>query len=330
MNASDNRPIQQLVRAVLGERRASVLLPLDEYIAQNPSVFELIKLGTAGLQKLGLSREESRTLMTRGNALALYMARAFREQSLRAAPDDDQALVPLPTYQDQFNPDNGGAAPSGSPEHSASTTAYMVALREWVRDNIVPEDDSQTIPLSERRPDVDELLIDEMAINRVQSRLEIVNSVLEAQILTHPHIDISSVKAYLRTIRFHNGLPYDHDWESISHVVGTALKDGVLGDIVRRVDLDYPHFKQPGARGGGPRGCGFATEHGHRPTENVVIARKSVLSLECRNGPGTPAQGGSSHPTGRPGSGKIRGFFLYRQLWQPGKCPLIVAPSVDF
>lgn len=251
MNASYNRPVHQLVKAVLKERNDAPLL-FDEYIAQYPSVFDLIKQGPDGLQKLGLSRKESHSLIARGNALALYVARLFREQSLRAlpAPDDEQALVPLPTYKEQFQPDIDAAAPPGSPEHSASTTAYMAALREWIRDNIVPHGEpQQTIPLDERRPDVDELLIDEMAINRVQSRLEIVDSVLEAHILAQPNVELPSVKAYLRTIRFHNGLPYDHDWESISHVVGTALKGGALGDIIRRVDLDYPYFKNPGARG---------------------------------------------------------------------------------
>ncbi|MHA3736727.1 Tc toxin subunit A [Pseudomonas sp. Eth.TT006] len=254
MNASDNRPVHQLVKAVLGDRTAEEQSSFDEYLAQNPSVFDLIKKGPAGLQKLGLNGPDSRSLIARGNALALYIARLFREQSLRATPsaDAERALVPLPTYSEQFQPDIDGAAPPGSPEHIASTTAYMVALREWVEEKIVPHGDKdQTIPLQERRPDVDELLIDDMAIERVQSRLEIANSVLEAQIVSGIGIEMGGrdVKAYLRTIRFHNGLPYDHDWESISHVVGTALEDGTLGDVIRQVDLDSPYFKNPGARG---------------------------------------------------------------------------------
>ncbi|WP_170206611.1 Tc toxin subunit A [Pseudomonas mandelii] len=252
MNESDNRPVNLLVKAVLGERDTDEVLPLDDYIAQQPSVFDLIKLRPAQLRELGLSRAEARSLLARGNALALYMARLFREQSLRAttASEDEKTWVPLPTYKEQFQPDINAAAPSGSPEHSASTTAYMVALREWIQGKIEPQGDpQQTIGLAERRPDVDELLIDEMAITRGQSRLEIANSVLEAQILSRPKIYYSTVKAYLRTVRFHNSLPYDHDWESISHVVGTALKGGALGDIIRRVDPDYPYFKNPGARG---------------------------------------------------------------------------------
>lgn len=252
MDTSDNRPVHLLVKAVLGEARVDAALPFDAYIAQNPSVFELIKLGVGGLQKLGLDRKQAHLMITRGNALALYMARVFREQNLRAAPTlHDSDLVPLPTYKEQFTPDVDGAASTGSLEHNASTTAYTVALREWVRDKIVPEgDEDQTITLDQRRPDVDQLLIDQAAVYLVQSRLAIANSVLEAQILENlPGSDYPSVKDYLRTVRFHNSLPYDHDWESIKHVIAEAVENGALGDIIRRVDLDYPYFKNPGARG---------------------------------------------------------------------------------
>lgn len=252
MNASADRPVDLLVKAVLGEHRSLEMRPFDKYIEQQSSVFALIKLRPAQLRDLGLSRNQARMLLARGKALALYMARLFREQSLFPEPVTKPAntLVPLPSYMELFQPDIDGAAPADSPEHSASTTAYMVALREWVRDHIEPQGNAdETIALPERRPDVDLLLIDEMAITRVQSRLEIANSVLEELILSHAGSDHSDVKAYLRTVRFHNSLPYDHHWESISHVVGTALKGGALGSIIRHVDVDYPYFKNDGARG---------------------------------------------------------------------------------
>ncbi|MCW1243937.1 Tc toxin subunit A [Pseudomonas sp. SAICEU22] len=249
MNTSSNLPVHQLLGAVLGPARMAALDGLNEHIAENPSVFDLIKLGHAQLQTFGLSRDEAHALITRGNALAVYIARFFREQTARGAPTryNEQALVPLPSYMDQFNPDINGSAPAGSIENSASTTAYMVALREWVRDYIVPLGDDRALSLQARRPDVDDLLINEMAVNRRQSRLEIANAVLEAQIKSR--LNITDVKAYLRTCRYHNGLPYDHDWQTITEVVRAALKDGSLGDIIRRVDLDYPYFKNPGAKG---------------------------------------------------------------------------------
>ena len=251
MNTADNYPVHLLISAVLGEaRNRQVGSTFDEYIKENPSVFDLIKLGAAGLQDLGLTRAQATTMIARGNALALSMARAFREHYLRADPPTDEParLQTPPTYMDQFAPNINASAPVGSIENSASTTAYLVSLREWVRDKIVPEGDEQNVlPLESRRPDLDALLIDEMAVKRRQSRLEIADTVLEKQIQTK--LKITDVKAYLRKSRFHNGLPYDHDWESINHVVGSTLEHGALGDIIRRVDLDYPYFKNAGGQG---------------------------------------------------------------------------------
>ncbi|MHC8406132.1 Tc toxin subunit A [Pseudomonas sp. TMB3-21] len=252
MNTSDERPVNQLAKAVLGEQRVTQVGSFTEYLEQNPSVFELVKLGTGGLQKLGLSRVEAKAMMGRGNALASYMARVFRERNLHGMPTrhNARASVPLPTYMDLINPNTEGSAPAGSIENSASTTAYLVTLREWVRDRIVPQADlKRSVSLQVRRPDVDNLWIDEMAVNRQQSRLEIANAVLEAQINSKLPEGIHDVKTYLRTCRFHHGLPYDHDWESIAYVVATVLKEGSLGDVLRGVDSDYPHFKNRGGRG---------------------------------------------------------------------------------
>jgi uncharacterized protein YjiS (DUF1127 family) len=250
MNASGNLPVHQLARAVLSQERLAGLSGFNQYIEKNTSVFDLIKLKHAQLQALGLSRDEAQALLARGKALAVYVARFFREQAALEAANrhDGKALVGLPTYLNLFNPDIKGSAPTGAIENRASTTAYMVALREWVRDSIEangPED--IPLPLDQRRPDVDALTINEMAVDRRLSRLEIANSVLEAQIAAKE--GISDVKAYLRTCRYHNSLPYDHDWESITHVVRTAIKGGSLGDVIRYVDLDYPYFKNPGAKG---------------------------------------------------------------------------------
>ncbi|MFW9267521.1 Tc toxin subunit A [Pseudomonas sp. NR3] len=238
-----------MAKAVLGNDRVATLTGLAQFIEQSPSVFDLIQLRPAQLQALGLSGEEAQVLLARGKALAVYVARYFRERAASGIQprSDEKSLVPLPTYMNLFNPDIKGSAPAGAIENRASTTAYMVALREWVAQIERNGPENPPLPLALRRPDVDELLINEMAVDRRLSRLEIANTVLEAQIRSK--LNITDVRAYLRTCRFHNSLPYDHDWESITHVVSTALKDGSLGDVIRFVDLDYPYFKNPGAKG---------------------------------------------------------------------------------
>lgn len=253
MKSSDNLPVHQLIRSVLAEgpRRLSVPRALEQFVAKSASVFDLIKLGVDGLQKLGVKPDDAQALMARGNALALKIARLYRQQQLRAVPksEDEETLVLLPTYKLLFNPNVNKAAPAGSPEHSASTTAYMVALREWVRDTIKPQEGDRAIPLEERRPDLDKQLIDESAINQLKTRVEINSRVLEAQIQAHAGEEFSTVKDYLRSIRFPPSMPYDHDRVSIRHVVRQVVKNGSLGEIVRCLDLKYPYFKNPGARG---------------------------------------------------------------------------------
>jgi hypothetical protein len=246
MKTSNNRPIHQLIKAVLGEQRIGMFGPFDDYIAQNPSVFDLIKLGSTGLEALGLSQEEAHSLMVRGKALALYIARAFREQRLR--PDRALAIARVPTYAELFNPDFSACSPVDALDSSTSTTAYLVDLREWVRDKLVPlGEENKTLPLELRRPDVDKHLIDPMAVNRTLSALEIVNRVLEAQISAkYPH---DSIDDLLRSTRFHNGLPFDPDWASITYVIKAALGSDSLGELIARTDTDYPYFKNPGARG---------------------------------------------------------------------------------
>jgi hypothetical protein len=253
MKTSDDWPVHQLIKAVLGERRTSMFGPFDDYIAQNPSVFDLIKLGPAGLEALGLSQEEAHSLKVRGDALALYIARVFREQSLRprrlGAQNGAQVIARVPTYAELFKPDFSACSPVDALESTTSTTAYLVELREWVRDKLVPPpgEENKTLPLGVRRPDVDKHLIDPMAVNRTLSALEIVNRVLEAQIsVKHPD---DSIDDLLRSTRYHNGLPFDPDWTSITYVIKAALGSDSLGELIARTDTDYPYFKNPGARG---------------------------------------------------------------------------------
>lgn len=247
MKDFDQLPVQQLLVAVLGSQRLLELSPLMTFIDENPSVFELVKLGRERLvSTFGLSPREAQELISRGNALALYIARAFREQSLR--PEGLHLLAKVPTYAELFKPDFSACSPVDALESSTSTTAYLVELREWVRDKLVCLGDrDRTLPLDVRRPDVDEHLIDPMAVNRTLSALEIVNRVLEAQISAkHPN---DSIDDLLRRTRFHNGLPFDPDWASITYVIKAALGSDSLGELIGRTDTDYPYFKNPGARG---------------------------------------------------------------------------------
>jgi len=253
MKASDKSPVHQLLRAVLRQSKKRIYVPkaLERHLMKSASVFDLTKLSVGELRTLGLKPEEAEALLSRGRALALNIARLYRQQHLRGVPrpSDKGMAGPLPTYQQIFSPDVDGAAALGSPEHSASTTAYLVALRQWIRELIEPKAGPGAIPLTLRRSDVDDLLIDEAAINQVKSRVEINSTILEALILSKEGESFSTAKDYLRSIRFPQEMPYEHDRLSIRHVVRQVVENGSLGEVIRRLDPKYPYFKNAGGRG---------------------------------------------------------------------------------
>lgn len=253
MKASQTSPVHQLVRAVLGQgkKRLSVPRKLDRYLAASPSVFDLIKHSASELQALDLTQAQAETLLLRGRALALQITRLYRQQELRAAPgrSNKKESVSLPTYYQLFTPNINGAAPKGSPEHHASPVAYLVSLREFVRDEIEKHAEPEAIPLQDRRPDVDQLLIDPAAINEEKSRVDIHSRILESILSNALPSEYATVQEFLGSTRVPLSMPFETDAVGIWHVVGQVVPNGSLGEIIRRMDRDYPYFIRPGGRG---------------------------------------------------------------------------------
>lgn len=253
MKASQTSPVHQLVRAVLGQGRKRLSVPrkLDRYLSEFSSVFDLVKHSVSELQALGLTRSQAETLLLRGRALALQITRLYRQQALRAAPkpDGEKDVVTLPTYEQLFTPNIDDAAPQGSPEHSASRVAYLVSLREFARDEIENHASSDAIPLQMRRPDIDQLLIDPAAINEVKSRVDIHSRILESVLSDKMPPEYSTVQEFLGSIRVPLSMPFETDAVGIWHVVGQVVTSGSLGEIIRRMDSDYPYFIRTGGRG---------------------------------------------------------------------------------
>ncbi|PCR97822.1 virulence plasmid 28 protein [Pseudomonas fluorescens] len=253
MKASQTSPVHQLVRAVLGQgkKRLSVPRKFDRYLSEFSSVFDLIKHSVSELQALGLTQAQAETMLARGRALALQITRLYRQQELRAAPrrGDKKAAVTLPTYEQLFTPNIDEAAPQGSPEHSASPVAYLVSLREFVRDEIEKHAGPDAIPLQERRPDVDQLMIDPAAINEVKSRVDIHSRILESVLSERLPHEYSTVQEFLGSTRVPLSMPFEMNAVGIWQVTGQVMANGSLGEVIRWMDSDYPYFIRPGARG---------------------------------------------------------------------------------
>lgn len=259
MSHSSQRPVDQLFRAVFGDSASvtSASARLDPFLASRDSVFDLVNLRPAELsRKTGLSIEDATQLAGRANSLALYIARAFREQrqvlkSPSEAPQGQgvRALVELPTFIDQFKPDFTAAAPVDAIESAYSPLAYLIALLKWMYDEVVPLADPLTYqPLTTRRPELMQFLMDSMAVRRSAPALEIVNHLLEAQIKEKLGRD-KDVDALLRRSRHPHKLPYDPDWHAITYVLGRAGDHVTLGDLIGWTDIGFPYFKNKNARG---------------------------------------------------------------------------------
>ncbi|KAA0974852.1 Ig-like domain-containing protein [Pseudomonas sp. ANT_H12B] len=247
------RPIQRLLAAVLGVERLSELNVFNTYIEQHPSVFELVKLGGGGLQALGLHHREAHALIARANALATLIAREFREEGLRPSlgvhfspVSPVSALVQGPTYSKLFSPNYALCSPKNSIQSSYSTTAYLVELREWVSKLEESGSPDSKLLLDTRRPDLGKTYIDHLTVDRIVPSLEVVMGVLAGQISNA--LGEEDVDAVLRSIRYPHGLPHDQDYQSIEAVLKLAGYES-LGDIVRLVDLTFPYFIDPRARG---------------------------------------------------------------------------------
>lgn len=259
MSNSFKRPVDQLLSAVFGDPAsvASVSARLDRFLVSIDSVFDLVNLGATELSRVsGLSIEEATQLSQRTNSLALYIARAYREQRqvLKTPTDTRQgqgmrALVKLPTYVGQFNPDFAAVSPTDAIESAYSPLAYLIELLQWMFDEIVPLADPLTYhPLTARRPELMHLLMDSMSVRRSTAALEIVNHLLEEQIKERLGRD-QDVDALLRRSRHPLKLPYDADWNSIAYVLEQAGDHVTLGDVIGLTDLDFPYFKNRSARG---------------------------------------------------------------------------------
>lgn len=258
MTGSSLRPSQQLLVNLFGEPRITQLGTLQAFMDKGGNVFDLVQRRHADLCKeFNLTAHEGRLLLQRSYSLARYLAREFREQRLTRHEDAGRgrrtgvrALVEGPTFADLFKPDLANSSPAGAIESSVSPVAYLISIIQWALVNIESNKGvgGDSIDLKTRRPDLWALLIDEGAVNRVEPVIGIVTEVLMANIEANKQGELD-IDGLLITARYPNTLPFDRSWQTIEHSVKARRNSNLLGDIVRLTDLQYPYFKETGARG---------------------------------------------------------------------------------
>ncbi len=250
------RPTQRLVEQLFSTPRIEELDKLQAFLDRGGNVFDLVALRHADIcRDFELDRQEADLLLKRSYSMARYLAREFREQRLtrpsaagRSRRTGVQALVEGPNFANLFRPDLGMSSPAGAIESSVSPVAYLMSLISWVRLYIEPCADDKKILLFERRPDLLRLMIDEAAVNRVQPTISILSQVLFSYIETNK-VDPMDVETLMTVGRYPNNLPHYHAWQSIEYAIQAKGHLHSLGDVTRMGDLQYPYFKESGARG---------------------------------------------------------------------------------
>lgn len=147
----------------------------------------------------------------------------------------------IPTYASLFNETWTQYCLTSAPEALDSPVSYLSFLYQQALDweNAAGSAVNSVFHLSQRRPDLPRLLLDDDAINQVIPTLDIVNDVLEAAIA--PSVpESTTVDKTLSTSRYPNTLPYHYPHQQVL----TALEDKpvVLQDIIQQADVTWPLF----------------------------------------------------------------------------------------
>lgn len=218
-------------------------------IAQG-SVDDLIKLGK------GFDVDQAQTLHQRASSMAVLAARQMREQRLKAsepasaamARSGVRALVDGPSFESQFTPSWSSNCMPGAIEATTSPAAYLTSLYRLATQTVEPlAIEGENITLAQRRPDLVDLTLDPVSLERVEPTVVVVNEILERaarEFLDSRNRSDEAVDDALLTTRYPFQLPYERYQAQINHVL--QRKRYQLGDAVRQLDPKFPYFKEQG------------------------------------------------------------------------------------
>ncbi|MGF6087704.1 Tc toxin subunit A [Pseudomonas sp. 18173] len=264
MSNDSTSPLRQLLDLTPGTDEPAVQSSYERFVAEGGSVFDLLKLGRQEVvETFGLHSRAAQALLDKARSLAVHTAREFREQRLVThAPPNPlhrtgiRALVDTPTFDDLFDPDWEGASPSQSPDSSISPAAYFVRLVMLARDlERRAAGGTGLIKLNDRRPELDDLVIDSVSMFQIKPTVTLVNEVLESIIKSFidknpapANADDKVVDDRLLETRFpFRTMPFEWYAEQWKQVLEENKLS--LGEVVRAIDLTAPYFKQSGVQG---------------------------------------------------------------------------------
>lgn len=246
-----------------------------------PQQSDILTLQRKGARELvtalpGLSTAQAQRFKGRLDVATAAMMRAFREQRANAPSGRsvDELKGPLalssgPTFENQFVSSWGENTRPEAVDATTSPAAYLIDLLLFLQEYIEKSGDSKrVISLKTRRPDLYALVLDEHAMNRVVTQVEVVISIMERAIAEQPGAAPNAVNLAedkLLEVRYPLAFPYETYWEQIKTVLEhNALS---LSDVSRLSDMQYPYFIQQGA---------------HSPWSDVALQQDSGLGPVLR------------------------------------------------
>jgi len=250
---------------------------LSEYLEKEGSVCVLAQKGVGGLvSEYGMSVQQARAFQERINGLATQVLRRFIEYRLadEEAPVQPSAgLNSGPNYSLLFNPKFHEMCPPSAIEAIHSPVAYLVFLMYWALHRLGTADDT-ALPLKGRRPDLETLWVDTVAVNGTVSSVEVITRVMEAFIESKSGAT-QNIDKDLSERFFPNTLPFHTPWETLDYVTRRCAES--VGSVVRLCDPLFPYFIRP---------IPWSTEHDKAFTQAARLspAQRVILTEAIHEG----------------------------------------------
>jgi hypothetical protein len=218
---------------------------LSDYLDEDGSVCVLAQKGVGGLvSEFGLSDQQARAFQQRINGLATQVMRRFIEYRLAHDEASVQPMAGLnngPTYALLFKPKFDELCPVNAIEAIHSPAAYLVFLMHWALKRLGIADGT-ALPLTDRRPDLQKMLIDNLAINGEVTSVEVITRVMET-FIENTSGATQDIDKDLSEQFFPNDLPFHTPWETLDYVLRKGAES--VGSVVRLCDPLFPYFIRP-------------------------------------------------------------------------------------
>ena len=186
-----------------------------------------------------LSHGVAGDLYDRAMGYAQQVAFAYRQHRQVAAQAPESPISnPGPSYVSQFNTDWRAMTASYAIDANTSPAAYLTSLYKLALDQEQFNSFNIAFPLAKRRPDIQALVIDEDAVNKVVPTLEIVNDVLTAAVQSQ--LNNKNPDEVIASTYYPNSLPYHFAFEQAQQ--GMLACNTTLADTKLLADPAWPYF----------------------------------------------------------------------------------------